>query len=144
MSTIVKRSWMVAAVALAVSVSLVGSWLRGQRDECCQLDGMPLVAAYRVRVLDDREHSHVFCSVRCAEIWLRGRNMPTAKVYVTDETSGEELLAPNAHFVRSLVWTTRVSGNRVHVFRDRADAESHASQCRGTLLDDAQRPFAVH
>lgn len=137
-----KRIWLLIALAVAVSLPVGGRWLRGQRGDCCRLDGMPLVPAYRVRVLDDHEQSHSFCSVRCAEIWLHGKDMPGAKVYVTDEISGEEILADAAHFVRSLVWTTRVSDNRVHAFRDRGDAEAHASHCRGTILDDAQRPFA--
>jgi hypothetical protein len=104
---------------------------------------MPLVAWYRVRIVDDRQQNHAFCSVRCAEMWLQGKNMPMAEIFVTDESSGEEMLADTAHFVRSLVLTTRVSGNRVHVFRDRADAENHASHWRGTILEDAQRPFTV-
>lgn len=136
-----KRAWLVAAIIVAVSLPIAAHWLRGHRDDSCELDGMPLVPAYRVRVVREHDQDHAFCSIRCAEIWLQGKDNAALKVFVTDETSGQEIVAAAAHFVRSLVCTTRVSGNRVHAFRDRADAEAHANHCRGTILDDAQRPF---
>lgn len=142
MSERAKRLGLLAALSLAVMLPVVGHWLRGQR-EGCELDGMDVVPAYRVRVQQGTQR-RMFCSIRCAEIWLRDKDRSALEVYVTDENSGEEVLADTAHFVRSLVCTTRVSGNRVHAFRDRADAEAHASHCRGTILEDEQRPFVVH
>jgi len=142
MSKSAKRAWIVIGLALVVLLPVAAAWLRQGRDPGCSLDGMKIVPAYRVRVLDESNGSREFCSIRCAEIWLKGKEIPPDRIYVTNEKSGEELLASAAHFVRSMVFTTRVTGNRVHVFGDRADAESHAQNWRGRVLDEAERPFA--
>lgn len=141
MTTRAKRTWLLIGLLPVIALPLGGSWLRRGKNGGCALDDMKIVPAYRVRILDDRGRSHEFCSIRCAEIWLKDKNMPTARVYVTDEASGAEVLAGDAHFVRSLVVTTRVSGNRVHAFRTRNAAAAHADRCRGTILEEADRPF---
>ena len=84
---------------------------------------------------------YLFCCVRCAEIWLRGQPSPPRAVLVTDEESGEELDASAAWYVRSSVVTTPATGNRVHVFRSRADAERHADAYGGTVLARSEAPF---
>ena len=60
----------------------------------------------------------------------------------SDEVSGEPVDARSAHYVRSDVVTTPATGNRVHVFRRRVDAERHAALFAGTVLTGAERPFS--
>src|SRR5262249_36785541 len=63
-------------------------------------------------------------------------------VYVTDEASGAEIDSGSAFFVRSAVVTNPVTRNRVHTFRDRADAEDHARAYEGEALTGVRRPFS--
>jgi len=62
-------------------------------------------------------------------------------VRVTDEASGKLIDAGDAHYVRSSVVTNPATGNRVHAFRNRADAEKHADIHGGTVLSESERPF---
>jgi hypothetical protein len=130
-----------AVVAVAVLLALAGSYVRRRPAGGCAYDGVAIEPLYRVRVVDDEGQDRVFCCIRCAELWLEGRRAPPRAVFVTDERSGQEVAAAAAWFVRSGVVTTPTSGNRVHTFRDRADAERHAATARGQVLDAAERPF---
>ena len=130
-----------SAVLLAVALPLASHWARRPPADRCALDGAAIDPAYRVRVVDGAGRAHCFCCTRCAELWLeRHRDAPQA-VYVTDEASGEELRAERAYFVRSRVVTQPATLNRIHAFRDRADAERHADRFRGAVLADSERPF---
>jgi hypothetical protein len=125
-----------------VLLPVVAVRLRGDAGPCCALDGTPLVPLYRVRIVDAARQSRAFCCIGCAEIWLQHQAEGARAVFVTDETSGDEIEATSATFVRSLVVTTPTTGNRLHTFRDRADAEKHAARWQGTVLTTAERPFA--
>jgi hypothetical protein len=140
--TVVKRSVALAALLLLLTLPLVGKWLRRTSEIRCTLDGGMLLPDYRVRVEDATGASYDFCCIRCAQLWLERQALPPRAIWVTDEPSGAEIDAATAHFVRSLVTTTPTTGNRIHAFRDLADAERHAQTCRGTILTDAERPFA--
>jgi hypothetical protein len=130
-----------SGLLLALALPLAGHWLRQQPAGGCALDGARIDAAYRVRIVNGAGRDHCFCCIRCAELWLeRHRHGPQA-VYVIDEASGEEMRAEGAYFVRSRVVTQPATLNRVHAFRDRADAERHADRFRGAVLADAERPF---
>jgi hypothetical protein len=103
---------------------------------------MPLVPRYRVRIVDAAGDSHQFCCIRCAELWLNNHTAEARLVFVTDEVSAEEIEATAATYVRSLITTMPATGNRLHAFRDPADAGKHAAQWQGTILTPAERPFA--
>jgi hypothetical protein len=64
-------------------------------------------------------------------------------VLVTDEATGRALPAASAWFVRSAVTTTPVTGNRIHAFRNQADADKHAETFRGTVLVGQELPFPI-
>jgi hypothetical protein len=138
-----KTAWMTGAAGLLVLAGLafVGSWLRRSPQLRCALDGARLDPLFRVRIVDEEGRSYEFCCVRCAEIWLHRQAMPPRAIYVTDEESGQEIDAASAYYVRSLVVTTAPTGNRIHAFRTRSDAERHASVFGGTLLGPSERPF---
>ena len=125
-----------------LALPFLGTWLRHAPADHCALDGAAIVPCYRVRVEDSAGRSYDFCCVHCAQMWLEGRSSQVRTVRVTDEATGVELDAEKAIFVRSLVVTTPTTGNRIHVFLDRADAEQHAEKCRGTILSGDERPFA--
>jgi hypothetical protein len=131
----------VLGLLVVVGLPLAGKWARRHRGPRCELDGLALVPLYQVTVLDHAGVVHRFCCVGCARLWLARQEGQPRTVYVTDEMSGEEIDARSAYFVRSPVVTNPVTGNRVHAFRHRADAEGHASAFGGELVTEAERPF---
>ena len=90
-----------------------------------------------------RRTHYAFCCPHCAAIWLGRRPAAAAAVTVTDEVSGEPVDAAAAWFVRSSVVTVPTTGNRIHAFRDRADAERHAERFLGTVLPASETPFGL-
>jgi hypothetical protein len=134
--------WLTVGVVV-VGLPLLGKWIRTGSQPRCAFDGQPIERLYRVRVVDGAGMNHTFCCIRCAERWLQQQGTGATAVYVTDEAGGAEIDAATAHFVTSTVVTNRVSGNRVHAFRERADAETHARTFGGGLLPDDERPFRL-
>jgi hypothetical protein len=126
---------------VVVGLPLAAHWARRPSDPGCALDGAAVDPVYRVKVLDGRGQWRAFCCLRCAQIWIRDQAVPPRAVTVTDEPSGDELPAGAAEYVRSSVVTTPTTGNRVHVFRRRADADRHAAAFGGTVLAGSERPF---
>jgi hypothetical protein len=135
--------WLLVIFALFVVVGspFLGNWARRTSEHHCALDDATIQPAYRVRVVDHLEQSHEFCCLRCAELWLKHQSAKPMMIQVTDESSGDEIDASTAFFVRSLVVTTPTTGNRIHVFATRARAEKHAAQFGGRLLQDGERPL---
>lgn len=128
-------------LALAAAIPMVANRLRDRSLPRCHLDGQPIVPVFRVQVLGGAGQSWSFCCIRCAELWLDGRQGEALGILITDEVSGREVDASLAFFVRSSVVTTPSTGNRIHAFARRADAENHAARFHGTLLHDRDRPF---
>jgi nitrous oxide reductase accessory protein NosL len=116
---------------------------RQDRQQGCALDGVRIEPIYRVSIVDDQQHAHEFCCVRCAELWLERQATQPTGIYLTDEASGEEIEAGRAFFVRSSVITKPTTGNRIHVFQQRGDAEKHAARFGGRLLPESERPFGA-
>ncbi len=108
----------------------------------CALDGVAINPIYRVRVLNADGTDHPFCSIACAEVWLKKQSSHPRAIMVTDETTGNEIPASSAVFVRSLVVTTSTTGNRIHAFKTEADANRHADAAGGQVLTGIDRPFA--
>jgi hypothetical protein len=138
-----KGPWVTGLAGLLVAVGLpfAGHWARSRRGPDCALDGMPVEAVYRVEVVDGRGRSHAFCCLRCAQIWLDHQPAAPQSVTVTDEATGAPLDAAAAFYVRSEVVTTPTTGNRVHVFANRADARRHAEHNHGRVLSGPEAPL---
>ncbi len=137
--------WWNGLIGLAVVAALpfVAHALRGQHSPGCEWDGLPLEPIYRVRIVERSGTTHEFCSVRCAELWLQESGSRPVRILVTDETSGAELDAATACYVRSTVATSAVTGNRVHVFSTDEAASRHAAGAHGRRLVGSERPFAT-
>jgi ribosomal protein L24E len=123
-------------------VPVAAHWARRGGPARCEFDGAVIEPAYRVRVVDADGRDRLFCSVTCAERWLRRSPKTPRAVFVTDDPTGTVIDAREAVFVRSLVVTGQTSGTRIHAFRTRADAEKHAAFAVGRILDRDDRPFA--
>jgi len=137
-------SWWWAALAGLLTVGtlpVVGHWVREDGRPRCLWDGLIVDAAFRVHTRDEAGTFHEFCDLGCARSWI-GRHPSTSRtILVTDEDSGEMLDASAAFFVRSSIVTNSVTGNRWHVFRNRARAEQHARESRGRLMVGPDHPF---
>jgi hypothetical protein len=133
--------WSAVALAVVIGLPVAGWWARRTTAAGCALDGLPINPAYRVEVADADGRTYAFCCPRCAAIWLSRLPSPPRAVTVTDEAGGEPVDADAAWYVRSSVVTVPATGNRVHAFRDRADAERHAERFLGTVLPAPDTPY---
>jgi hypothetical protein len=133
----------VRAIGLAVVIGLplLGTWLRRQSDGGCALDGVRVDPRYAVRIVDAQGEQHPFCCLQCAVLRQQRQDVKPRQVLVTDEASGQLFEGASAYFVRSGVVTNAITGNRVHVFRNRQDAMRHVELSRGLILSGNARPF---
>jgi hypothetical protein len=132
----------VIGLTVVVGLPLAGTWARRHSAPRCEHDGLPVEASYRVRVVDADGERHEFCCVQCASLWLAQPGHDSQQILVTDEKGGGEIDARSASFVRSPVVTNPVTGNRIHVFRDSADAEEHVRAFGGRILSESESAFA--
>ncbi len=126
---------------LVVGLPIAGSLVRRQSADRCALDGSAIDPALKVRIVDDQGESRPFCCIQCAVWWLERQTHEPKSIWVTDESSGQEINAGTAIFVRSTVVTMPTTGNRIHAFGQLTDAERHAEAARGTVLSQAEGPF---
>ena len=138
-----RAQWITGLIGLLLAAALPGIGHLARRVPAgrCALDGVAIEPLYRVRVVDGAGGSHIFCGIRCARRWIDRQGERPRTVYVTDEAGGAEVDAGSAFFVQSGVLTNPITGNHIHVFRDRERAEEHARSFRGVLLTGANRPF---
>jgi hypothetical protein len=135
--------WVMTVLGVAAVAALAGAsqWLRTRPADVCALDGSRIDPIYRIEIIDGQGGTHAFCCVACARLWLDRQDTPTQRVLVTDENSGELFDAGAAYYVHSRVVTRPTTGNRVHVFKNRGDAEKHAEQFGGVILSESDAPF---
>jgi len=123
---------------LIVSIILAaGSVLyQGQKALRCDYDGTRIIPVYGIDIMLRDGKTLKFCSVRCAREWSRKNLSPIDSVIVTDEVTGVVLDAALAHYVESDVVTVRAVQNRIHVFKEKSHALSHAGQHNGNIIDN--------
>jgi len=131
-----------AGLALVCALPFALRPLRVDGADRCALDGVVIDARYAVRVLDETSgESHRFCCPMCAETWIARDPSVRRQAFVTDESSGAEVDARDAWFVRSRVVAVPATDSRVHSFAKEAAAGRHAEEFRGTLLEGDERPL---
>jgi hypothetical protein len=138
-----KSEWILglAFVCALAALPLAGHWARRGAARSCDFDGAAIDPIYRVRIVDADGKDREFCCIGCAEQWLGRTSRQPRAILVTDEIGGETLDAAAAFFAHSRVVTQRTTGNRIHAFRTRGDAEHHAATVGGRVLDGTDRPF---
>lgn len=138
-----QRAWLVGLGGLVVvtALSVTAHWARHRTQSGCDLDGGGIVADYRVEITDANGEVHEFCCLSCAAIWLKHEPAAPRSITVVDEASGQKIDASSAWYVRSSVVTTPTTGNRIHVFRNRADAEQNAERFSGVVLPPSENPL---
>ena len=140
-----RRFWFASFLVAvsAVVLPLAGTWSRRQKLPQCAFDGVAIVPIYRVEIVAANGERRRFCCIRCAEHWLANEPSRPIAIDVTDEVTGQALDASQAYYVRSSVVTNTVTGNRVHVFSEQHDADEHAAQFRGRLIEGEERPLQL-
>jgi hypothetical protein len=141
MPTLHKTIVVLGLTLIIVGLPVVGHLARQKKEHGCALDGVTIEPIYRVRIVDDHNHSHEFCCLKCAQMWQAAHGGHPRAVLVTDETSGQELSSDQAHFAMSSVITMPTTGNRIHAFAREADAKKHAENFWGRVLKGKDRPF---
>jgi hypothetical protein len=124
-------SWFAALLALALP-SRIG--VRVAATERCALDGAAIEPIRRVDLMQELAVRASFCSIACAREWPE---RPAGSFWqVRDEISGRPIDAERATFVLSRVVSVPARGERLHVFRNVADATAHCEQFGGTVVVD--------
>ena len=113
------------ALALAVGIPFVATAIRGKPVSGCARDGVPLDGLFMARLVTTDGSVFSFCSVHCSRDWWDHHKGAVQSVTVRDETTKDDIDAATAWFVRSAVLASRASGERIHAFGRRADAELH-------------------
>ena len=140
------KVWVIALVVIVFGLPITAHYIRGglrDNNDRCHLTGIRIDPEYRVRVVGPDDASYNFCCIRCAVKWSTQAPVGETQVFVTDESSGREIKASEAFWVRSVVVTNQVTGNRIHAFALLQSAENHARHSRGTLLTGPHRPFVA-
>ncbi|NOT02292.1 MAG: hypothetical protein HOP29_16925 [Phycisphaerales bacterium] len=123
-------------------ISLISRWRVYQsRADRCNLDGNRIEPVRRVDLVRDGETVQSFCCIRCAGDWP---DVPADAYWrVHDEITGEPLDASNACFVESRVVTVPSRRDRIHVFKNWADALGHCTQYEGHRIPNPFDPAAA-
>src|SRR5439155_15680353 len=129
------RAAFIGGLALVAALPLAPRLFGATKQGGCTLDGLAVDSRREVRVVLASGSSVRFCGVQCAARWLHRTDSRPQAVFVTDETSGLAVRAEDAWFVMSPVAATRGTGDHVHAFARREDAERHAAAYRGTILE---------
>ena len=138
------KSWnclLLAGLTLCAALALIGKWSRKDGEPRCTFDGLRIEPAYRVRIVDANGGSLYFCCVRCAAKWLDRQSSRPSAIYVTDEVASSEVESEQAVYVESAVITNWITGNHIHVFRSKAEADKHVRAYGGKVLPAAEHPF---
>ena len=131
----------VIALACVAALPLIARSLRADAGDRCALDSVAIDARDRVRLVDASGTNRSFCCVDCAQLWAGEPGRAPREVFVTDETSGAELPACAAWFVRSTVEACAATRCRIHVFGHESDARRHAAAFDGLVLEGEARPL---
>jgi len=116
----------------------VVTFLQGNQQAGGALDGSEIQPLYEVVIIQKDRSSKSFACLVSAGIWFNENIKQISSVLVTDEASGKKISAQDAFYVLSEVVTTPYTGNRIHVFAEKAKALSHAGRFKGKLV---KNPF---
>lgn len=105
-------------------------------DNRCAFDGIAVDPIYEIEITRRNGAVKKFCCVFCAQEWYGRSKRDVARITVTDEISGEKIDASAAYYVESEIFTQRHTRCRTHVFGQRNEAQRHAEQYDGRLVDD--------
>ena len=132
----------IGALVIATTISaLVAYSSHVQTSARCSLDGSGIEPLYEVTIIQKDRSTSRFSCVLSAQIWLGEYSGQVFSIQVTDEITGQKIAAKDAYYVISELITIPHTGNKIHVFARKAEAELHARQFKGKLVKE---PFRTH
>jgi NosL protein len=130
------KKWPLIVIFLFLLVALAASLMKKSEGESCALDATKIEPIYQVDITPREGKILKFCCIECARKWLAANKGRVSAVTVTDEVTGKRIDASIAFFVESSVVTNQSTGNKIHVFEEKADAEKHARDFNGTVIEN--------
>lgn len=134
------KKWPIVLIVLFILASVGGTLLKKTGGNRCALDATKIEPIYQVDILPVEGNVLKFCCIECAKKWLASNKGKIGAVTVTDEVTGNRIDASIAWFVESSIVTNPSTGNKIHVFAEKTDAEKHAREFKGTII---KNPFLV-
>lgn len=126
----------ITVILFSILLALASVLYKSHKADRCDYDGTKITPVYEVDIILDNGDTLRFCSVFCAKAWLRDNPSEADAVNVTDEITGEKIDASLAHYVESDVVTVSATWNRIHAFKDKKQAFSHARQHNGRFVEN--------
>ncbi len=137
-----RRLTFIGALVIATTISALVAYSRHvQTSATCSLDGSRIEPLYEVTIIQKDRSTSRFSCVLSARIWLGENSDQVFSIQVTDEITGQKIAAKDAYYVVSELITIPHTGNKIHVFARKAEAELHARQFKGKLVKE---PFRTH
>lgn len=130
------KKWPIIVVVLFFLIAVGSSLLKKSSGERCALDAIKIEPIYQVDIIPAEGKMLKFCCIECAKKWLAANKERITGVTVTDEVTGNRIDASIAWFVESSVVTNHSTGNRTHVFAEKKDAERHARDFGGAIINN--------
>lgn len=132
------KKWPIIVIVIFILLALSTSLMKKSGGDVCALDAIKIEPIYQVDITVADGKTLKFCCIGCARKWLAGNKGKVEYITVTDEVTGKRIDASIAYFVESSIVTNQSTGNRIHVFAEKADAEKHAKEFGGTII---KNPF---
>ena len=130
------KKWPIIVIVIFLLVALATSFLKRSGGDKCALDAIKIEPIYQVDVTPTEGKTLKFCCIECSKKFLAANRGKVNAVTVTDEVTGKRIDASIAFFVESSIVTNQSTGNRVHVFAEKADAEKHAKDFSGVIIEN--------
>ena len=130
------KKWPIIVIVIFLLVALATSFMKRSGGDKCALDAIKIEPIYQVDVTPTEGKTLKFCCIECSKKFLAANRGKVNAVTVTDEVTGKRIDASIAFFVESSIVTNQSTGNRVHVFAEKADAEKHAKDFSGVIIEN--------
>jgi len=128
------KKWPIIVIVIFFLIALAASLQKRSGGDVCALDATKIEPIYQVDITPQDGKALKFCCIECSKKFLAANKGKAGTVTVTDEVTGKRIDADLAWFVESGVVTNQSTGNRIHVFAEKGDAERHAKDFGGTII----------
>lgn len=130
------KKWPIILMSFFILAALAGSLIKKSSGDRCALDATRIEPIYQVDIAPTVGKTLKLCCIECAKKWLAANKGKVSAVTVTDEVTGKRIDASVAYFVKSSIVTNPSTGNNIHVFADKAEAERHIKNFNGSIISN--------
>ena len=130
------KKWPIIVIVVFLLVALATSFMKRSGGDRCALDAIKIEPIYQVDVTPTEGKTLKFCCIECSKKFLAANRGKVNAVTVTDEVTGKRIDASIAWFVESSIVTNQSTGNKIHAFAEKTDAEKHAKDFSGVIIEN--------